>query len=84
MFSKIGAAPSSTNRFWRVSQTSASSAIFNSLPVVDPETLPILMPKLFMAIANNFQRLTIVLKISLDFLKPHVTIKDDYEHCYYF
>ena len=52
--------------------------VFNFLPAVDPETLPISKLKLFMTIANNLQPLTIVVKISADFLNPHITTKDDY------
>ena len=53
-----------------------SKTIFYSLPVVGPETLPI--SKIFMTVGNNFQPLTIVVKISAEFLNPNVTIKDDY------
>ena len=52
--------------------------VFNFLPAVDPEPLPISKLKLFMTIANNLQPLTIVVKISADFLNPHITTKDDY------
>ena len=52
--------------------------VFYFLSAVDPETLPISKLKLFMTIANNLQPLTIVVKISADFLNPHITAKDDY------
>ena len=55
-----------------------SKPVFHFLPAVDPETLPISKLELFMTISNNFQPLTIVVKISADFLNPHMTTKDDY------
>ena len=48
------------------------------LPAVDPEALPISKLELFVTIANDFQPLTIVVKISAEFLNLHTTIKDDY------
>ena len=51
--------------------------LFHSLPSVDPETLPISKMKLFTTIGNDFQPLTIVVKISAAFLDPHMTTKDD-------
>ena len=62
-----------------------SKPVFHSLPAVDPETLLICNMELFMTIANNFQPLTIVVKISAEFLNPHMTTKDDYYYyCYNF
>ena len=55
-----------------------SKAVFHSLPAVDPETLPISKMELSMTIGNDFQPLTIVVKISAEFLIPHMTTKDDY------
>ena len=55
-----------------------SKPVFYSLPAVDPEILPISKLELFMTIANNFHPLTIVAKISEEFLKPHLTIEDGY------
>ena len=52
--------------------------VFHSLPAVDPETLPISKMELFTIIGNDFQSLTIVVKISAEFLNPHITTKDDY------
>ena len=52
--------------------------VFNSLPAVDPETIPISKIELFTTIGNDFQSLTIVVKISPEFLNPHITTKDDY------
>ena len=46
--------------------------------MVDSETLPISKMELFMTIGNDFQLLTIVAKISAEFLNPHMTTKDDY------
>ena len=54
-----------------------SKTIFHSLPDVDPETLPIFKMELFMTIGNDFQPLTIV-KISAEFLNPHMITKDGY------
>ena len=51
--------------------------VFNSLPTVDPETIPISKIELFTTIGNDFQSLTIVVKISPEFLNPHITTKDD-------
>ena len=48
------------------------------LPAVDPEALPISKLELFVTIANDFQPLTIVVKISVEFLNLHTTTKDDY------
>ena len=55
-----------------------SNPVFDSLPAVDPETLPISKMEHFMTIGNDFQRLTTVIKISAEFLNLHVTINDDY------
>ena len=51
--------------------------VFHSLPAVDPETLPISKMELFTIIGNDFQSLTIVVKISAEFLNKQTT-KDDY------
>ena len=51
---------------------------FHFLPAVDPETLPVSKLELFITISKNFKSLTIVVKISADFLNPHMTTKDDY------
>ena len=48
------------------------------LPAVDPEAVPISKLELFVTIANDFQPLTIVVKISAEFLNLHTTTKDDY------
>ena len=55
--------------------------VFHSLPALDPEILPISKLELFKIIGNDFQSLTIVVKISAEFLNKHMTIKDDYWHC---
>ena len=55
-----------------------SKTVFDSLPAVDPETLPIFKMDLFMTISNDFQPLTTVLKVSAEFLNPHTVTKDDY------
>ena len=39
-------------------------AVFHSLPVVNPETIPISKIELFTTIGSDFQSLTIVVKIS--------------------
>ena len=52
--------------------------VFHSLPAVDPETIPISKIELFTKIGNDFQSLNIVVKISAEFLNPHITTKDDY------
>ena len=52
--------------------------VFHSLPTADPETLPISKLELFVTTANNFQPLTIVVRISAEFLNLHMTTKDDY------
>ena len=52
--------------------------VFHSLPAVDPETIPISKIELFTTIGNDFQSLAIVVKISAEFLHPHITTKDDY------
>ena len=57
-----------------------SKTVFHSLPAVDPETLPISKMELFGTIGNDFQSLTIVVKISADFLNPQMTAKDYYWH----
>ena len=54
-----------------------SKTVFHSLPAVDPETLPISKMELFTIIGNDFQSLTIVVKISAEFLNKQTT-KDDY------
>ena len=51
---------------------------FHSLPAVDPETLPISKLELFVTIANDFQPLTIVVRISAEFLNLHIATEDDY------
>ena len=45
---------------------------------LDPEAVPISKLELFVTIANDFQPLTIVVKISAEFLNLHTTTKDDY------
>ena len=55
-----------------------SKTASHSLPAVDPETLPISKIELFMRIGNDFQPLTIVVKISSEFLNPHMITKDPY------
>ena len=55
-----------------------SKTVFHSLSAVDPETLPISKMELFATIGNDFQSLTIVVKISADFLNPQMTTKDYY------
>ena len=55
-----------------------SKPVFHFLPAVDPETLPISKLELFIKISNNFLPSTIVVKISADFLNPHMITKDDY------
>ena len=57
-----------------------SKTVFHSLPAVDPETLPISKMELFETIGNDFQSLTIVVKISADFLNLQMTAKDYYWH----
>ena len=52
--------------------------LFDSLPAVDPGTLPISKFELFVTIANDFQPLTILVKISAEFLNLHMATKDDY------
>ena len=54
---------------------------FHSLPAVDPETLPIVYIEYFTTIDNDFQLLTILVKISAEFLNPRMANKDDYWHC---
>ena len=44
---------------------------------MEPETLPIFKMELFMTIGNDFQPLTVVVKISTELLNPHMTTKDD-------
>ena len=55
-----------------------SKAVFHFLPAVNPETLLISKLELFITISNNFQPLTIVVKIFADFLNLLMTIRDDY------
>ena len=46
---------------------------------MDPETTPISKIELFKTIIDNdFQSLTIAVKISAEFLNPHITTKDEY------
>ena len=52
--------------------------VFCSLPTADQETLLISKLELFVTIVNGFQALTIVVKISAEFLNLHVATKDDY------
>ena len=52
--------------------------VFNSLPLVAPETLPISKLELFLTIPNNFQQLTVVVKTSTEFLNFHMALKGDY------
>ena len=52
--------------------------LFHSLPAVDPGTQPISKFELFVSIANDFQPLTILVKISAEFLNLHMATKDDY------
>ena len=47
-----------------------SKTVFHSLPAVGPETLPISKMELFATIGNDFQSITIGVKISADFLNP--------------
>ena len=54
-----------------------SKTVFHSLPAEDPDTLTISKINLFIVIDNNFQPLTIVVKISAEFLNPLMTTKDD-------
>ena len=54
-----------------------SKTVFHSLTAMDPETLPIFKMELFMTIGNDFQPLTVVVKISTELLNPHMTTKDD-------
>ena len=67
-----------------VNSSFRSKSVFHFLPLVDPDTPPISTLELFMTIANNFQPLAIVVKISADFLNPHMTTKDDHYYCQYF
>ena len=52
--------------------------IFHSPPAVDRETPPGSKLELFVTIANVFQPLTIIVKVSAEFLNLHMTTKDDY------
>ena len=52
--------------------------VFHSLPAVDPEPLLISKLELFVTIAIDFQPLTIVVKISVEFLNLYMLTKDDY------
>ena len=52
--------------------------VFYSLPAVDPESIPISKIELFTTIGNDFQSLNTAVKISAEFLNPHITTKDDY------
>ena len=54
-----------------------SKTVFHSLTAMEPETLPIFKMELFMTIGNDFQPLTVVVKISTELLNPHMTTKDD-------
>ena len=49
--------------------------VFHSLPVVDLETLSISTLELFVTIANSFQSLIIVVKISVEFLNLQMGYK---------
>ena len=53
-------------------------AVFNALPVVAPETLPISKLGLFLTIPNDFQPLTVVVKSSTEFLNFHMVLKGNY------
>ena len=53
-------------------------AVFHSLPAVDPEPLLISKLELFITTGNNFQLLTIIVKISSEFLSLRVTTKCDF------
>ena len=52
--------------------------VFNSLPVVAPETLPISKLELFLTIPKDFHPLTVVVKSSKEFLNFHMALKGDY------
>ena len=53
--------------------------VFHFLPAVDSETLPAISKlELFVTTANGFQPLTIVVRISAEFLNLHMVTKDDY------
>ena len=52
--------------------------VFNSLPVVAPETLPRSKLELFVTIPNDFQPLTVIVMSSTEFLNFHMALKDDY------
>ena len=52
--------------------------VFHSLPAVDPEILPISKLELFVTIANNFQLLTIVVRISAELTISTVSIFDKF------
>ena len=51
--------------------------VFHSLPAADLETLTISKLELFVTTANDFQPLTIVVRISAEFLNLHMATKDD-------
>ena len=53
-------------------------SVFNSLPVVAPENLPISKLELFLTIPNNFHPLTVVVKSFTEFLNFHMALKGDY------
>ena len=55
-----------------------SKTVFHSLPEVDPETPPTSKMEHIMTIGNDFQPLTTIVKISAEFLNPHMATKDDY------
>ena len=55
-----------------------SKPVFHSLPVVDPQTLSISQLELFITIAENLQPLTIIAKISVEFVNLHMSTKDYY------
>ena len=52
--------------------------VFNSPPVVAPETLPISKLELFLTIPKDFHPLTVVVKSSTEFLNFHMALKGDY------
>ena len=55
-----------------------SKAVLYYLPEADPSTLPITKIELFITIAEDFQPLSIIAKISAEFLDRILTTKDDY------
>ena len=62
---KFAAAPPYSNTLWSAQYFSFRfKTAFHSVPVVNPETLPISTMELCMTFRNNLQPLTIVIKIS--------------------